>query len=110
MILIVTCVVAVMLLLGCIVPSLFRRGSAFESFILLATALVIASLFVPQVFYAHYAYFSAPFLAIGLGIAFSRGVEPRRKWRVACCWGASDRHSKSGSQPCWWSRSASGRR
>jgi hypothetical protein len=74
LILIVTCVIAAMLLLGCIVPSLFRHGSAFESFILLATALVIASLFVPQVFYAHYAYFSAPFLAIGLGIAFSRGV------------------------------------
>jgi alpha-1,2-mannosyltransferase len=73
-ILIVTCIVAAMLLLGCIVPSLFRRGSAFESFILLATALVVASLFVPQVFYAHYAYFSAPFLAIGLGIAFSRIV------------------------------------
>jgi hypothetical protein len=74
LILIVTCLVAAMLLLGCIVPSLFRRGSGFESFILLATALVIASLFVPPVFYAHYAYFSAPFLATGLGIAFSRVV------------------------------------
>jgi alpha-1,2-mannosyltransferase len=74
LILIVTCVVASMLLLGCIVPSLLRRGSAFESFILLATALVVASLFVPQQFYAHYAYFSAPFIAIGLGIALSRAA------------------------------------
>ena len=88
LILIVTCVVAAMLILGSILPSLLRHGSPFESFILLATALVIASLFVPQVFYAHYAYFSAPFLAIGLGIAFSRGVHARcaarrRTWRGA---------------------------
>jgi hypothetical protein len=74
LIIVVTCVIAGVLLLGSTLPSIARRGTAFESFILLATALVVASLFVPPVFYAHYAYFSAPFIAIGLGIAVSRVV------------------------------------
>jgi alpha-1,2-mannosyltransferase len=74
LIIVVTCVIGGVLVLGSMLPSLLRRGSAFESFILLATALVVTSLFVPPVFYAHYAYFSAPFIAIGLSIAASRVV------------------------------------
>jgi alpha-1,2-mannosyltransferase len=71
---IVTCVIIFMLATGSVIPSIVRRGSQFESYVLLATVLTIGSLFVPEQFYAHYAYFTAPFLAIGLGIALSRLV------------------------------------
>jgi hypothetical protein len=79
LILAVTYVIAGVLLVCSLLPSLCRRGSAFESFVLLATALVVASLFVPPVFYAHYAYFSAPFIALGLGIAAGRVVALLKK-------------------------------
>lgn len=70
----VTCVICGVLLLGSLLPSLLRKGSALESFTLLAIALIVGSLFVPPVFYAHYAYFSAPFIALGLAIATSRAA------------------------------------
>jgi len=75
LIIVVTCVIGAALLLGSVLPTAFRHGSALESFILLAAAVIVASLFVPPVYYAHYSYFSAPFLAIALGIAASRGVD-----------------------------------
>lgn len=62
------------ILLGSAIPSVLRRGSDLETFVLLSIVLSVAAMFYPQQFFYHYAYFTAPFLALGLGIACSRAV------------------------------------
>lgn len=70
----VTSLVGGTILLGSLIPSLRRRGSELEAFVLLSVALTVAAMFYPEQFFYHYAYFTTPFVALGLGIAVSRAV------------------------------------
>jgi hypothetical protein len=74
LVVIVTSLIAVVLLVGSVIPTLLKKGSEFESFVLCAIALCVAALFIPPQFFSHYAYFTTPFIALGLGIAAGRGV------------------------------------
>ena len=62
------------LVVGSALPLLRRKGDALEAFLLLAAAGAVATTFVPQQFFTHYAYFTAPFLAAGVGFAAGRAA------------------------------------
>ncbi len=69
---IVALVLACVLVAFLLVPALARRGSRLEWAALLGTVATGSSLLVPQIFYAHYAWFFAPFLALGVALALER--------------------------------------
>ncbi len=70
----VAVVLAAFLVAASLAPALRRRGSPLEWFALLATAGTVTAILVPPEFYSHYAYFSAPFLALALALAADRVV------------------------------------
>ena len=74
LVVVVTSVIALILLIGSVIPTVFKKGSDFESFVLCAIALSVAAMFIPPQFFSHYAYFTTPFIALGLGIAAGRGT------------------------------------
>ena len=78
LVVIVTCIITAILLVGSVIPSLFKKGSDFETFVLCSIVLSVAGMFYPLQFFDHYAYFTTPFIALGLGIAAGRGVRVMR--------------------------------
>jgi alpha-1,2-mannosyltransferase len=65
-------VLASVLVLTLGVPTLARRASPLETFILCATAVSVGIMFVPHTFYSHYAYLPDAFLAVALALAVDR--------------------------------------
>jgi hypothetical protein len=65
-------ILATIVILGSVVPSLAHRGSTFEWFCLGSMSATIAAIVLAAPFYNHYAYFSVIFLALVLAHAAGR--------------------------------------
>ncbi|HTX01333.1 MAG TPA: hypothetical protein VMD59_21290, partial [Acidimicrobiales bacterium] len=68
----VAIVVALFLLATLLPPLLARRSSPLETYVLGATAVSVAIMFVPHTFYSHYAYLPDACLALALALGLDR--------------------------------------
>jgi hypothetical protein len=79
LVVVVTAVLVSILMAGSLIPSLLKKGNDFETFVLCAIVLSVGAMFFPPQFFDHYAYFTTPFIALGLGISTGRAARVVRR-------------------------------